>query len=1074
MPEFGHLWRSVFPMAIGSAAGLGAFAVAAAGAPSDASSIVAQLVAGLAVNFASEKLSELLRSSAGTPVPSLSDDLGRVTKHALLTILYETATGQHADARQAVQQAAAQWDARLFPAADPTERELLELMRQPAPLDDAQSQAIARQLLPPAFAHLQAPYSSAIRHRFALVFEALLRQDDRACRAVTLYLLRLNQADLAALRNTAGQILQLLRHPQPQLLRFDELRKLRRNQFDITDLQFKRRASTFQLPPSIAASLQDWLSSPHPFRVLKLTGAAGMGKSRLALEICDYCHTHHWLAGFVAEQNWPEAWTPICHTVAVLDYAASKSINGRNSFQWLESVYRQVHAAAAQPAPPPAKVRIILIDRSEQGPLWADWRASEIAADLEKVTLAVDLKPSRAEFDAIVAGEFQRRHSRPPSEEEGQLLEKVASRLRDDFRPLFALLTADAAIDTSNAGNPVWSPELLLENILKSQIQKWRTAGLDDADLHLLFEATATQGACNADPDFTARREALSPAKFAALQSLSDPTEGLGPIVPDLLGEFFVLMRLRGEASVGTHQTQVITRQSWEIWKRAWELEPTALFAGLLLQDYLSWTPDKGANPAETIMEQALRRIQDGSISPGLGFCLFAAAWNRPDHCEWSSWLKQGAPQQSRSLSVPSSMGLFNAMVGESDPAKRLALADRIDALHRAHGQEPTVREQLAKALVNATAAEPHSVQRRALANRIDDLHRAHGQEPAVREPLAMALFNATVMEPDPVLCRALVDRIDALHRDHGQEPAVREQLARALCSATVVEPDPVQCLATAERIEALHRDHGEEPAIRELLAKAIVNAIAAEPDPAQRRVLANRIDALHRDHGQEPAVREPLARALCSATVVESDPANRLALVERIETLHRDHGQESAVRKQLAKALLNATAAEPDPAQLRVLANGIAALHWDHGQESAVREPFTGALVSATVVEPDPAQRLALANRIDELHRDHGQESSVREQLAKALVFAALGAPDRASRLALVERIATLHRDHGQEPSVREQLSKVLVLAALGAPGRANRLALVERIETLHRDHGQEPAVRVLLAAALARISHK
>ena len=81
-----------------------------------------------------------------------------------------------------------------------------------------------------------------------------------------------------------------------------------------------------------------------------------------------------------------------------------------------------------------------------------------------------------------------------------------------------------------------------------------------------------------------------------------------------------------------------------------------------------------------------------------------------------------------------------------------------------------------------------------AIAERIERLHRDFGQEPVVRERLATALYNATVVEPDAARMLAIAERIERLHRDFGEEPVVREQLAKALYNATVGEPDAAGC----------------------------------------------------------------------------------------------------------------------------------------------------------------------------------------------------------------------------------------------------------------------------------------
>jgi hypothetical protein len=982
MPAKEQLGRLLFPAAIGtvvSAIGFAGHSVAT----STAGAIVAQIVAGIAVNYTSEKLSTLLGSIGAGQPSAVNDDLDRVGNHALLTILYETASEHGQDATQAVRDAAKACDLRIFRNAAPSPGDLVGVIRAPRDLSQQQAEEIAREFLPIGFGHLLSDYSAAIAARFAQTFEVLLRRDERAYRAVALYLQRLEHEDLAQLRTDLADALGFLRNPQPELRLYETLRKQGDRAVEITDLQFKRRATRYRVRAPVDSLLRDWLLSEDRFRILKLTGPAGMGKSRLALQICDWGHQQHWLAGFVQESDWPAAWQPIRDTLAVLDYAASKSIDGRTAFQWLESVFLQTTGVQGERNAPPARVRIVLIDRSDQGPLWTHWRSSEVEQDLAKCTLAVTLEPDRIEFDEIVRDELKRCLGREASNEEIRRANQLAERLRGQFRPLFALLTARALADSTHAPASPWSPELLLESILKSQVRQWSVAGIQDEDLDLLFEATLTQGACNDDEEFKGRLDALSPSGIAALANLSEPGRRLGAIVPDLLGECFVLMRLRGEATTSTRQTVLNVNVSRSILERSWKHETTATFAGLLLEDYLPWTPQTGQNPAVDISRQALTQIEEGGDSFGLRYCCFATAWKRPESMDWAEWL-QRAPVSSGSTYAPMcAMGLFNATVGEPDPARRLALAERIEVLHTQYGQEPTVREPLAKALFNATVGERDAARSLALAVRIEALHTQYGQEPAVREPLAKAFHNVTVVEPDPKQCLALAQRIEVLHTQYGQERAVREQLAKAFCNATVVEPDPEQRLTLAERIAALHKQYGQEPAVRGPLAQALLSVTAVEPDPKQRLALAQRIEVLHSQYGQEPAVREQLAKAFCNATVVEPDPEQRLALAERIEALHTQHGQEPAVREPLAKALLNVTAVEPDPKQRLALAQRIEVLHSQYGQEPAVREHLAKALFNATFGESDPARKAKVLERLTLLLANHPAEfTAVRKAL--------------------------------------------------------------------------------------------
>ncbi|MBZ2184655.1 MAG: hypothetical protein K7J46_08065 [Bryobacter sp.] len=680
MPNLSSLFPAVIQ--VGVCATLAGVAQYFGSKPNEANGWLAAAltVSGILANLASEPLARLFPSSTAADwAPTNNHDLERVVKHTLLALLYQTA--QQAgktdnEIKELLKKAETTFDWRGF-SPEPDTAQLLEFLRQPllttVSLDATQADEIANTLLAQAAPALARPYSQALQTNFFRAFEVLLREDERAFRGMTIYLHRLLAADFENLQQRLSQVhtdlqagLTALLQPQPTLERFEHLRKPAAETVRSTDFQFKRRASAYRPAAGLEQRLLAWLNSPQLFAVLKLTGPAGSGKSRLALELSDYCHHQGWLTGFVAKiSSWPAPWQPISHTLAVVDYAASKSIGGQSVFAWLEQLYH--HSAASS-----FRVRIVLIDRSEQGPLWSDWHNSEIETDLNQLTLSIPLTPfDRPEFDAMVEQEWLRRN---PGQAFSLTLagqrEALASRQRGQFRPLFALLTAAALTEAQH--QIAWSPELLVESALKSQVQQWGQSGITDEDLDLLFEATLTQGESNDHASFSRARNNLPPARFAALQTLSDPGQPLGAIVPDLLGEFFVLMRLRGKATTGTRQAPLTAQRSREILERCWRdaHAPTASFAGLLLEDYLAWTPTERENPAEQILQLAFQSIQNGVVSMGLVHCCFAAAWKKPNVQGWSAWLLT-IPDASRLLfEVASVMGRYNATVVEPDPQR--------------------------------------------------------------------------------------------------------------------------------------------------------------------------------------------------------------------------------------------------------------------------------------------------------------------------------------------------------------------------------------------------------------------
>ena len=119
-------------------------------------------------------------------------------------------------------------------------------------------------------------------------------------------------------------------------------------------------------------ALEQWLASSRPIGVRCLTGRAGSGKTRLALELCERAEDQGWLAGFVAHDElvafqqrqhlagwrWPQP------TLVVVDYAAASA---RVLRRWLEQLAE--HQGGEE-----RKLRLLLLERhaNAEAGWWAE------------------------------------------------------------------------------------------------------------------------------------------------------------------------------------------------------------------------------------------------------------------------------------------------------------------------------------------------------------------------------------------------------------------------------------------------------------------------------------------------------------------------------------------------------------------------------------------------------------------------------------------------------------------------------------------------------------------------------
>jgi hypothetical protein len=137
-----------------------------------------------------------------------------------------------------------------------------------------------------------------------------------------------------------------------------------------TELQLLRvdlRATTLVGREAERSALDAWLASDRPVSVRCITGRAGAGKTRLAIELCEHAEQAGWTAGFAQYSQFSEfirhaaEWRWSKPTLVVIDYAAALV---RDLRTWLEILARP----EAPPCPPPADIHV----RAREGALARD------------------------------------------------------------------------------------------------------------------------------------------------------------------------------------------------------------------------------------------------------------------------------------------------------------------------------------------------------------------------------------------------------------------------------------------------------------------------------------------------------------------------------------------------------------------------------------------------------------------------------------------------------------------------------------------------------------------------------
>jgi hypothetical protein len=354
---------------------------------------------------------------------------------------------------------------------------------------------------------------------------------------------------------------------------------------DRTRFIYSARALPFLGRDREKSLLADFLDDPaQPFRWMVMLGSGGVGKSRLALELC-LAIRNDWHAGFLPqdgqEPDWGR-WQPLMPTLIVIDYAARDTQHTARLLSALAG--RGPDDGTARLAAP---VRVLLLERvgGEEwlgrirgfGTTEAQVRASGAP------TLALETID-----DLWPIFEYVLNLSGRPLPDRTETLEALRA-IDPECRPLFAYFAADAIAQGDDIRE--FDKEQLLSQVIKrSREGYWKPAGADAKDERLLAVATMA-GHVKVDaledlaekllPSWDVDRH---PAIFLAMTG-RESGETIGPLEPDIVGEHFVLACLAQQKLTDANRARLCDL--------AWEFDPLGMaqFMVRVMHDFRSHDP---------------------------------------------------------------------------------------------------------------------------------------------------------------------------------------------------------------------------------------------------------------------------------------------------------------------------------------------------------------------------------------------------------------------------------------------------------------------------------------------------
>ncbi|WP_200295704.1 tetratricopeptide repeat protein [Rhodospirillum rubrum] len=620
---------------------------------------------------------------------------------------------------------------------------------------------------------------------------------------------------------------------------------------DIRFLFFSDRLNFLGREDSVV-QLRAFLDRPEKFLWWGIFGPGGIGKTRLAFELCRTLSDEgQWEAGFLSADTTPstpaksgdslapwESWQPKKPTLIVADYVAERA-------RFLGALtYRLAKRRRKGEIDHP--VRLLLLERDAKGPWEKAFQEDhwDTRAIQNEARHGAPMTLHSLGDDALWA--IIRRMSKDKAKDRNDLLAQLHT-IDSQGRPLFAAFLGDAI--GQSAAPRQWDRDALLSNVLERNREKfWEPAGVTEADKNWLCLATLTGRAYGSwlgnpeqalpafpeplptadDQDLIRRYNAMTGAPPTAV----DGDTEFGSLQPDPLGEYFVLHRL-------TSGMDCYWRPRLTLWlETAWRLDPggTAVFLTHLWEDFsenqrrpidLFYTKPKNSNIEKNINWIILENDRGVFLKNRKNYETAIKIFDNilklfgdtveiqlREHVAFSFLYK----------------GMILGKLGRAEEA--IAVYD--DLLNRfADETKPPLREQTAFAL-NSKGITLEQLNRveEAIVVYDDLLNRFAGAtEPTLREQMAEALLNKGIaLGKLDRAEEAIVGYDDLLNRfAETEDYPVAEQVAMALlCKGSALVKLSRDEAAIAAYDDLLNRfADAEDPALRELVAEARANKAA-------------------------------------------------------------------------------------------------------------------------------------------------------------------------------------------------------------------------------------------------------
>ena len=741
-----------------------------------------------------------------------------------------------------------------------------------------------------------------------------------------------------------------------------------------------------------------------------IKGEGGVGKSRLALELCLACQ-FDWHAGFLnGDADAPDwaRWQPQMPTLIVVDYATKDAEQLGKILRGLCN--RDPHNRLRRP------VRILLLDRQQQD----DRLAIAIGQGRETIGINAcrweDLDVGTIDDPWSIIECFLLRAGASIPDKENAL--KRLIHIDPARRPLFAMLFADLV--ARGASIDAITRESLIENVLTRERGKyWKPVAIEQGVPLIKFErtlafATIVNGLAldEVKHPLECWDADIAAPVFKAMSGYDSKSDTVFALAPDLIGECFAIDAFKNMSSVKVRE---LLSLAWNNWP-----SDTFGFFDRVSQDF----------PSDVLLEHAFNVTTVDEIG----------------RSALSHWISN-----------------LIARTGRDFPARAKSAAERSAVLAQDFPKEPLLRDQQVKALflLMATAKLFDFNSAINVLSEIDSLVRNYPRrgEIIIWKARAIAYIVGEMSSSNLPVALQFLDNLSGLATAH-QDSSIYPVLAEAIFNVIldVNANDLALALALLVNLKEIVDLATDQPEVRNRYAKSVCNVIPSV-DAKEAGKLLQELRSLVDAYPREREIRSAYASAISNLLnkLAASDPFRTARLLFELEKIAVELSDQFEVRLTLVRAAANyfSDIGNVDQKNARAIFNRVRKLAEKYSVEPELQLQFARAISNLInmIKDIDLVGGLTLWAQLSKLAAVHKEQHEIQYQFARATynLLDPLGKSNIAEAESMVEELCKLAVTYPMEVQIRHFYVQAMsnLIAAIGAKDLLATKQILDKLRT-------------------------